>query len=41
MAVAAVVVSKMVADLMTPTLRLVDDTSVVVMVVFGDDWLAL
>ena len=36
-----VAVLKMVAYLMTPTMRRVDDTTVVVMMVLGGDWLAL
>ena len=36
-----VAVLKMVAYLMTPTMLRVDDTSVVVMMVFHGDWLAL
>ena len=35
-----VAVLKMVAYLMTPTMRRVDDTSVVVMMVFDGDWFA-
>ena len=36
-----VAVLRMVAYLMTPTMLRVDDTSVVVMMVFDGDWLAL